>query len=151
MVTYSSYLPKTQNVPRSAASIVVMNIIVTLLAGLAIFPAVSHSVFSQMKVRHCCLQCFRLFLNSFRSAPCFYRLSRCVFICDLNLRFSMVEIIVATIGKGDEKKRIKLSWTSGLLIFLVGIPCCLSYGVLSDVHMFGKTFLILPILPSAMF
>ncbi|MCI4139340.1 hypothetical protein MMJ09_20280, partial [Bacillus vallismortis] len=40
MVTFSSYLPKTQNIPRSAASIVVMNIIVSLLAGLAIFPAV---------------------------------------------------------------------------------------------------------------
>lgn len=26
------------------------------------------------------------------------------------------------------------------MIFLVGIPCCLSYGVLSDVHLFGKTF-----------
>ncbi|MDR4341712.1 hypothetical protein FOS10_34720, partial [Bacillus thuringiensis] len=58
----------------------------------------------------------------------------------LTSAFSMVEIIVATIGKGNEKKRKKLSWTTGLLIFLVGIPCCLSYGVLSDVHIFGKTF-----------
>ncbi|XYJ23136.1 hypothetical protein ACSE3M_16365 [Bacillus velezensis] len=40
MVTYSSYLPKTQNLPGSAGSIVVMNVLVTLFAGLAIFPAV---------------------------------------------------------------------------------------------------------------
>lgn len=40
MVTYSSYLSKTQNLPKSALSIVIMNLAVTLLAGLAIFPAV---------------------------------------------------------------------------------------------------------------
>ena len=40
MVTYSSYLSKSQNLPKSALSIVIMNLAVTLLAGLAIFPAV---------------------------------------------------------------------------------------------------------------
>ena len=40
MVTYASYLPKTQNLPGSAMSIIAMNIVIVLLAGLAIFPGV---------------------------------------------------------------------------------------------------------------
>ncbi len=40
MVTYSSYLKKDESLPYSAGSVVLMNIFVSLLAGLAIFPAV---------------------------------------------------------------------------------------------------------------
>src|SRR5699024_414972 len=40
MVTYSSYLDKRVNLTTSAGSIVSMNIFVSLLAGLAIFPVV---------------------------------------------------------------------------------------------------------------
>lgn len=40
MVTYSSYLGKKVSIPGSASSVFIMNILVSLLAGLAIFPAV---------------------------------------------------------------------------------------------------------------
>src|SRR5699024_11519009 len=40
MVTYSSYLEKDVNLTTSAGSVVTMNIFVSLLAGLAIFPVV---------------------------------------------------------------------------------------------------------------
>src|SRR5690606_4258121 len=40
MITYSAYLSKEQNMPKSALSIVAMNIMVVILAGLVIFPAV---------------------------------------------------------------------------------------------------------------
>ena len=40
MVTYSSYLPKEESLPRSAFSIVGLTLVITLLAGLAIFPVV---------------------------------------------------------------------------------------------------------------
>src|SRR5699024_10696623 len=40
MVTYSSYLSKQEDLPKSAFTIVTMNILISFLAGLAIFPAV---------------------------------------------------------------------------------------------------------------
>ncbi len=141
MVTYSSYLPKTQNLPRSAGSIVLMNIVVTLLAGLAIFPAVFSFgmqpdegptlLFTVLPAVFDQLPFGTLFFIGFLVAFLFAALTSA---------FSMVEIIVATIGKGDESKRKKLSWTSGLLIFLFGIPSCLSFGVLGGVQIFDKTF-----------
>ena len=39
MITYASYAPKTMTIKSSAVSIVLMNILVSVLAGLAIFPA----------------------------------------------------------------------------------------------------------------
>ncbi|WP_077306317.1 sodium-dependent transporter [Terribacillus halophilus] len=140
MVTYASYLPKTQNLPFSAISIIVINILVALLAGLAIFPgvfsfgmepdagpvlifAVLPAVFSQMQFG---VIFFIIFLILFLFAA-------------LTSAFSMLEIFVAATTKHDKTKRKKRAWTLGLLIFVLGIPSCLSYGVMSDVLVFDKT------------
>ncbi len=118
-----------------------MNIIVTLLAGLAIFPAVFSFGFQPNEGPTLLFTVLPAVFEQLPFGTLFFIGFLVAFLfAALTSAFSMVEIIVATIGKGDEKKRKKLSWTSGLLIFLVGIPCCLSYGVLSDVHLFGKTF-----------
>ena len=54
----------------------------------------------------------------------------------------MLEIVVASVAKGNEKKRPSASLLIGILIFAVGIPSALSFGIMSDVKIFGKTFLI---------
>ncbi|PMC39201.1 hypothetical protein CJ195_04495 [Bacillus sp. UMB0899] len=140
MVTYSSYLSKNENLPQSAVSIVGLNLLVALLAGLAIFPAVFSfglapdagpvllfnvlpTVFNQMPFGTVFLVAFLLLF----------------LFATLTSAFSMLEIIVAPISKGNEKKRRLFSWVIGLCIFAVGIPSALSYGVLSDITIFGKS------------
>lgn len=139
MVTYASYLPKSQNLPRSAISIIVMNVFVCVLAGLAIFPGVFSfdiepnagptlifsvlpMVFSQMPFG---MLFFIVFLLLFLFAA-------------LTSAFSMIEMLVATFTKNVESKRTKTTWYLGLIIFAIGIPSCLSYGVLADVIIFDK-------------
>ncbi|MCY8022475.1 sodium-dependent transporter [Bacillus licheniformis] len=141
MVTYSSYLSKSQNLPKSALSIVIMNLAVTLLAGLAIFPAVFSFglqpdqgptlLFAVLPAVFDRLPFGMLFFIGFLTAFLF---------AALNSAFSMIEIIVAAITKGDQTKRGKWTWTIGLLIFAVGIPSCLSYGMLDEPFIFKKTF-----------
>ncbi|MFC7786168.1 MULTISPECIES: sodium-dependent transporter [unclassified Rossellomorea] len=140
MVTYSSYLPKTQSLPRSAISIVAMNIFIVLLAGLAIFPAVFAfdlepgagpvllfnvlpTVFSQIPFG---MFFFIAFLVLFLFAA-------------LTSAFSMLEIIVSVISKGEPEKRKKWSWIIGLAIFVFGIPSALSFGILGNITLFDKT------------
>jgi neurotransmitter:Na+ symporter, NSS family len=140
MVTYASYLPKTQNLVNSALSIIVMNIVIALLAGLAIFPgvfsfglqpnagpvlifAVLPAVFNQMPFG---MLFFLAFLVLFLFAA-------------LTSAFSMIEIIVATISKNDTSKRKQFTWIIGILIFIVGIPACLSYSTLADFKLLDKT------------
>ncbi|MFT9848796.1 sodium-dependent transporter [Aneurinibacillus sp. REN35] len=139
MVTYSSYLAKNESLPRSAVSIVGLNVLISLLAGLAIFPAVFSlgvapeagpgllfmvlpSVFAKIPLGGLFLTCFlALFL-----------------FATLTSAFSMLEIIVASLAKGEASKRKKMTWLVGLAIFVVGIPSALSYGVWSDITIFGK-------------
>lgn len=140
MVTYASYLPKTQNLPISVFSIIFMNIFIALLAGLAIFPgvfsfglepdagpvlifAVLPAVFSQMEFG---LLFFIIFLLLFLFAA-------------LTSAFSMLEIIVAAMKKKYKTERKNLTWIIGILIFIVGIPSCLSFSLMSDVLVFNKT------------
>ena len=140
MVTYSSYLSKNENLPQSAVSIVGLNLLVALLAGLAIFPAVFSfglapdagpvllfnvlpTVFNQMPFGSIFLVAFLLLF----------------LFATLTSAFSMLEIIVAPISKGNIEKRKLFSWVVGLCIFAVGIPSALSYGVLSNVSIFGKS------------
>lgn len=140
MVTYSSYLSKQESLLRSAVSIVGLNLFIILLAGLAIFPAVFSFglkpdagpvllfnvlpvVFSQMPFG---MAFFVAFLVLFLFAA-------------LTSAFSMLEIIVSVIAKGDVQKRAKWAWLIGIAIFAFGIPSALSFGVLSDVLIFGKS------------
>ncbi|WP_042352530.1 sodium-dependent transporter [Bacillus massiliigorillae] len=140
MVTYSSYLSKKESLIQPAISIVSMNLTIALLAGLAIFPAVFSlglepaegpgllfvvlpSVFDQIFFGEVFLVCFlALFL-----------------FATLTSAFSMLEIIVAAVVKGNENKRKKFAVIIGLLIFVVGVPSALSYSVLSDVTIFSKS------------
>ncbi|MGG1365935.1 sodium-dependent transporter [Priestia megaterium] len=140
MVTYSSYLSKQQNLPKSAISISALNILISLLAGLAIFPA----VFSMgVKPTEGPGLLFIVLPSIFEQLPfgiVFQTFFLALFLfATLTSAFSMLEIIVASLAKGEQHKRLKLSWISGLLIFVVGIPSALSYGLLSDVSIFGKS------------
>ncbi|MEB2275236.1 sodium-dependent transporter [Bacillus sp. ILBB4] len=140
MVTYSSYLSKQQNLPKSAISISALNILISLLAGLAIFPA----VFSMgVKPTEGPGLLFIVLPSIFEQLPfgiVFQTFFLALFLfATLTSAFSMLEIIVASLAKGEQHKRIKLSWISGLLIFVVGIPSALSYGLLSDVSIFGES------------
>jgi len=58
----------------------------------------------------------------------------------LTSAFSILEIIVAVLSKGNAEKRKKYAWVAGMLVFAAGIPNALSFGVLAEVKLFGKTF-----------
>ncbi|MDA5110497.1 sodium-dependent transporter [Brevibacillus thermoruber] len=140
MVTYSSYLGKEENLVKSAGSIVGLNLLVAFFAGLAIFPA----VFSLgMKPEAGPGLLFIILPSVFEHIP-FGTLFLLVFLAlflfaTLTSAFSMLEVIVASLARGNEDKRKRLSWIVGMLIFAVGIPSALSFGVWSDVTFFGKT------------
>ncbi|KQL49111.1 hypothetical protein AN963_04890 [Brevibacillus choshinensis] len=140
MVTYSSYLAKKESLVRSAGSIVGLNLFVSLFAGLAIFPA----VFSLGVEPTAGPGLLFIVLPSVFEKIAFGGLFLWIFLAlflfaTLTSAFSMLEIIVASLAKGDEKKRKRLSWLIGLLIFIFGIPSALSFGILSEYTIFGKS------------
>jgi len=140
MITYSSYLSKSEKIGNSAINVASMNIIISLLAGLVIFPAVFAlgytpdqgpglvfiilpAVFEQLPLGG-------LFLTIFFVLLLFATVTSSI---------SMLEIVVA-IAIGDKpEKRKKIAWIGGIIIFIIGIPSALSFGILSDVKILDRS------------
>ncbi|PTY78942.1 hypothetical protein B5V89_09375 [Heyndrickxia sporothermodurans] len=140
MVTYSSYLKKDVSIPASATSVVWMNIFVSLLAGLAIFPVVF--AFGLEPTEGPGLL-FIVLPTVFSQMP-FGQLFLCLFLilflfATLTSSFSLLEIIVAAFTSNGKHSRNKVSWISGLIVFLAGIPAALSFGPLKNSKLFDKT------------
>ncbi|TCT19662.1 NSS family neurotransmitter:Na+ symporter [Melghiribacillus thermohalophilus] len=139
LVTYSSYLERDVSLPSSAGWVAIMNIFVSMLAGLAIFPAVFSfgleptegpgllfivlpTVFSQMPLGELFLS---LFLLLFLFAT-------------LTSSFSLFEIMISAFTEKKREARKSISLVTGLIVFLAGIPAALSFSILKDFQIFGK-------------
>ncbi|RLL40377.1 sodium-dependent transporter [Oceanobacillus piezotolerans] len=140
MVTYSSYLSKDVSIPFAAGSVSIMNIIVTLLAGLAIFPVVF--AFGLEPTEGPGLL-FIVLPEAFSGMPfgeLFLSLFLLLFLfAVLTSSFSMLEIITAAFTNKKKRSRKKVAFLAGLLVFIVGIPAALSSNVLAEFKIFGLT------------
>ncbi|TLS38880.1 sodium-dependent transporter [Pseudalkalibacillus caeni] len=143
MVTYSSYLSKEDNLPGSVFSIVGMNIFISLLAGLAIFPAVFAFGFEPSGDPGLIFTVLPAVFSKMAFGSLFFTIFLALLLfATLTSAFSMLEIIVASITKDETSNRKKVSWLSGGLVFLFGIPLTLSFGLLGDLTIFGKTLFV---------
>lgn len=140
MATYAAYLERDSDLFRSANSIMWMNMAVSLLAGLVIFPAVFAfgfkpdagpglifivlpAVFQQIPFGTFLFAIFMILIT----------------FATLTSAFSMLETVIAATIRGEESRREKYTWGIGIAILLIGIPSALSFGVMGDVKLFGKT------------
>lgn len=140
MATYASYLEDKQDLFRSAHSIMWLNMLISLLAGLVIFPAVFAfgfkpdsgpglifivlpAVFQQMPFGTILFTIFMILVG----------------FATLTSAFSMLETVIAGAIHNQEHRRSKVTVIAGVAIFLVGIPSALSFGVMADFKLFGKT------------
>lgn len=140
MVTYSSYLSKNENLSKSALLIVIMNISISLLAGIAIFPAVFSFGFEPTEGPSLLFVILPAVFDKMPFGLLFLVIFLFLFLfATLTSSFSLLEVIVASLIKGDNSKRRKATWIAGTIIFLIGIPSTLSFGVLKGTTLFGKT------------
>lgn len=140
MVTYSSYLSKKEDLSKSALTIVSMNILISILAGLAIFPAVFAFGFEPTEGPGLLFVVLPAVFKQIPFGSFFLFMFLVLFLfATFTSAFSMVEIIVAALTKGDKAKRTKTTWITGICVFLAGIPAALSFGLLSDFTIFDKT------------
>ncbi|MBE4907464.1 sodium-dependent transporter [Bacillus luteolus] len=140
MVTYASYLSKKENITKSAYTVVGLNILISLLAGLVIFPAVYAFGFEPSEGPGLVFVVLPAVFNEMFFGGFFLFLFLLLLLfATLTSAFSILEIVVAAIVKGEHRKRKHVTWISGILVFLVGIPSALSFGVLSDFLIFNRT------------
>lgn len=139
MMTYASYLPKEERLASSALNVSILNIIISILAGLVIFPAlfalggspdegpglifvILPAIFEQIPFGNFFLILFFILM----------------LFATLTSAISMLEIVVSTGIREKYDRRKRASWVFGSLIFLIGIPSALSFGPLAQVSIFGN-------------
>jgi NSS family neurotransmitter:Na+ symporter len=139
MVTYASYLNKSENLPKTAIIVSLMDSAVALLAGLIIFPAVFSfgmepgagpglvfitlpAVFAQMP------------LGSLFSFMFFVLLA----IACLTSSISILEMPVSYLIEKRSMTRKTASLVVGAIAYVMGIAVSFSFGIWGDVTFFGK-------------
>ncbi|MDN7243618.1 sodium-dependent transporter [Planococcus sp. N028] len=141
MITYASYLSKSENLTRSAISVAGLNILISIMAGLIIFPAVFALGYTPDQgpgLVFIILPAIfdQLFMGQFLIIVFFVLM----LFATLTSSIAMLEISVSIIVKERYDRRRRASWIFGLFIFIFGIPSALSFGVFSDPIFFGYTF-----------
>lgn len=141
MITYGSYLSKKENIASSAAWVTMLDTAVAVMAGLLILPAVFAfgfnpsagpgltfitlpAVFAQMP------------FGAFFAFLFFLLLA----IAALTSAVSILEVIVAFFVDSCGMHRKATSIIVGAVVFLLGIPSSLSFGVMGEVKLFDKNF-----------
>ena len=141
MLTYASYLNKKTDMVQSGISVVLMNIAVSVMAGLAIFPAMSSFGMESEGGPSLLFIVLPQLFNNMAFGKIFYILFLILFLfATITSSVVMLEINVGNITNQRNTNRTKFSIIIGILTFIVGIPSALSYGSLSDTLIFGKTF-----------
>ncbi|NND70975.1 MAG: sodium-dependent transporter [Rhodothermales bacterium] len=129
MITYGSYLPKSENMPVAGVSVAFFDTIIALLAGLIIFPAI-FSVGGETSGGPGLV--FVVLPSIFNSLPAgnlfavaFYFL---LAIAALTSTISLLEVCVSYFVDEKEWSRQKAAWLLGGICFAIAIPSALSQG-----------------------
>ncbi|MBN1899249.1 MAG: sodium-dependent transporter [Spirochaetes bacterium] len=141
MITYGSYLSKNENLFKSSLMVVIIDTVIALLAGLAIFPAVFAMGFPPDAgpglVFNILPAVFaKMTFGSFWGLL-FFSL---VAIAALTSAVSLLEVVTAYFVDELKMKRTLAVVIFGTFIFLLGIPSALSFGVWKHVSIAGKSF-----------
>lgn len=142
MLTYGSYLSKEENIPTNAVYIALADMIVALLAGLVIIPAVF--AFGLNPETGPAL-IFLTLPAVFQSMPLGSLFGVIFFailtIAALTSAISLLEVVVAYFVDELSWRRSLAAPLVGLAIFLLGIPSSLSSGALPQLQLWGLPFL----------
>lgn len=142
LITYAAYYPDKTNMPQTAAIVCAASLLVALLVGFVIFPAVSsfgladHElegttlVFQTLPVVFACLPATQLV------SALFFLL---LFFAALTSTVSIMEVSIAFFCDKMKMKRTKAVLLVMLPLLLFSGVCSLSFSTLADFKIFGMT------------
>lgn len=138
MITYGSYLSPKENILNSGTYIVILDTVIALLAGMAIFPALFAMGFKATEsgpglIFHVIPVIFSKMSYGTVFATVFFVL---LFIAALTSGMSLLEVVVTYVIDEKGWSRRKAVLIFGMIIFVIGIPSALSFGVLGNITIF---------------
>ena len=141
MLTYGSYMSDKDSIPSAALQIVILDTLIALIAGTAIFTSV-FSVGLDPAAGPGLI--FHTLPGVFSKMPGGYIFSILFFIsltiAALTSSISLLEVVVSFFVDELKWKRHTAAVVLSLLIFALGVPSALSFNILSDVKIFDLDF-----------
>ncbi|MCM3519136.1 sodium-dependent transporter [Staphylococcus xylosus] len=135
MITYASYASKEMTIKTSAVSIVGMNILVSILAGLAIFPAIAAFGYSPTEGPGLLFKVLPQVFDQMAYGQGFYFIFLILFLfAALTSSISLLELNVSNFTKNDNSKRKSIAIYASILVFIISIPATLSLSSLSGIE-----------------
>lgn len=141
MLTYGSYISKNENLPKASLQIVLLDTMVAVISGIAIFTAVFATgqnagegpglIFLTLPI------VFTKMPGGYFVGIIFFIL---LTIAALTSAISLLEVVTAYFIDEKKWKRHKAVLVFGFLAFLIGIPSVLSFNLMQDSKIFGLTF-----------
>lgn len=143
LITYASYYPSNTNLTKTSITVAMMSLVVAVLTGFVIFPAVANFGLADHSLRGATLV-FETLPEVFAFLPAtpvwsilFFLL---LFMAALTSTVSLLEVAVAFLCDRCRLSRRKAVIYTILPLFLLSSLCSLSFGSLSDFTIFGYTF-----------
>lgn len=141
MMTYGSYMSRRDSIPGAALQIVLLDTVIALLAGLAIFTAVFATEQDPAAGPGLIFQTLPFV---FGRMPGGYLFGIMFFvlltIAALTSAISLLEVVVAFFVDELKWQRHRSVLVLGTFTFLLGIPSALSFNVMAKATLFGRTF-----------
>lgn len=140
VITYGSYLDKKENIIKASVLVPTIDTIMAVICGFAILPplfsfGLGASQGPSLMFVSLPLVFSKMFMGNL-FGMIFFLL---VFFAAVTSSISMLEIITAYFTETFHVGRKKATLILCTGVILLGIPCSLSFGVLSDFHLFGLT------------
>ena len=140
LLTYGSYINDDKNITKSAYTIILADTLFALLAGIMIFPAVfSFNLEPSSGAGLVFITLPQIFSQiphgNFVSLAFFVLL----FIAALTSGISILEAPTATLIERRKMTRLGASILLFIIIGAISVPASLSFGLLSDTHILGKS------------
>jgi NSS family neurotransmitter:Na+ symporter len=138
MLTYGSYFRDDQNIPATAARVMVADLSVSLLAGIAIFPAVFAFGFQPAAGPSLVFMTIPAVFTSMPGGIIFMTLFFILTaIASVGAILSLLEVPVAILSERYHLNRKIAALATILLIGVLGVPAALSQGVAANLKIFG--------------
>jgi len=140
IITYGSYVNKNDNLTAISFEVVILDTVIAIMAGIAIFPAVFAYGIEPSSGPSLV---FKTLPNVFQQMPggmlwgilFFFLLG----VAALTSSVSLLEVVTAYVSEQLKISRHLAIFLSALLITIIGIFCSLSQGPLSHVLLFDRT------------
>ncbi len=142
MVTYGSYIPQNESIIKACTPPVIMDTIVSLLAAVVVFTIVFGSGYEPNAgpglIFHTLPTVFSQLSGGYGLAILFFLL---VFSAALTSQISAMEPTIAYLMESWNWSRHSATILCGTTAFVLGIPCALAAGLLSNVRIFDMDIL----------